>query len=276
MRRFKALFNFYLNASFHVALVALSFLMITAFEYDLDLTVGLQCFVFFSTILAYNFVKYYGVSRHHFQKFTNKILFIRVLMLLSFVGILFTVFFLKINTILLASFLAIITLFYAMPFIPKKWMLFSVSNLRNIAGIKVYIIALVWACVGVVLPILENERDFTGVMILTTAQRFVFVIVLMLPFEIRDLQYDDLKLATIPQKIGITTTKVLGFTLIGIVGLLEYLKGNEPNILMISLLLTLCLTAFLLRFMTANRSWYYTAFWVESVPLFWLLLLLLL
>ncbi|MGF1554821.1 hypothetical protein [Paucihalobacter sp.] len=276
MQYFKAFFDFYLNASFHVALVALSFLFITAFEYDLDLTLEFQGFVFFATIVAYNFVKYYGVSKNHFKKFTNKILLIRMIMLLSFLGIIYTSFFLSLNTILHTGFLALITLFYATPFVPKKWHLLSVSNLRNVAGIKVYIIALVWAGVSVVLPLIENDIELDSQTILTTLQRFILVIVLMLPFEIRDLQFDDLRLETIPQKIGIKTTKVFGFTLIGIIALLEYLKGNPPNIYMISLLLTLCFTAFFLRFMNISRSWYYTAFWVESVPIVWMLLLLLL
>lgn len=197
-------------------------------------------------------------------------------MLLSFLGIIYTSFFLSLNTILHTGFLALITLFYATPFVPKKWHLLSVSNLRNVAGIKVYIIALVWAGVSVVLPLIENDIELDSQTILTTLQRFILVIVLMLPFEIRDLQFDDLRLETIPQKIGIKTTKVFGFTLIGIIALLEYLKGNPPNIYMISLLLTLCFTAFFLRFMNISRSWYYTAFWVESVPIVWMLLLLLL
>lgn len=274
MQCFKAFFDFYLNASLHVALVALSFLFITAFEYDLDLTLEFQGFVFFATIVAYNFVKYYGVSKSHFKKFTNKILLIRMIMLLSFLGIIYTSFFLSLNTILLTAFLALITVFYAMPFVSKKWLLLS-SNLRNVAGIKVYIIALVWAGVSVVLPLIENDLEFNSQTVLTITQRFILVIVLMLPFEIRDLQFDDLRLETIPQKIGVKTTKVFGFTLIGIIALLEYLKGNPPNIYMISLLLTLCLTAFFLRFMNISRSWYYTAFWVESVPIVWMLLLLL-
>lgn len=274
MQCFKAFFDFYLNASLHVALVALSFLFITAFEYDLDLTLEFQGFVFFATIVAYNFVKYYGVSKSHFKKFTNKILLIRMIMLLSFLGIIYTSFCLSLNTILLTAFLALITVFYAMPFVSKKWLLLS-SNLRNVAGIKVYIIALVWAGVSVVLPLIENDLEFNSQTVLTITQRFILVIVLMLPFEIRDLQFDDLRLETIPQKIGVKTTKVFGFTLIGIIALLEYLKGNPPNIYMISLLLTLCLTAFFLRFMNISRSWYYTAFWVESVPIVWMLLLLL-
>ena len=40
-------------------------------------------------------------------------------------------------------------------------------------------------------------------MLSDTFQRFLFVVVAILPFEIRDIQYDSLKLSTIPQQIGV-------------------------------------------------------------------------
>lgn len=276
MQWFKAFFNFYLNASIHVALVAISFVLITAFEFEIKPSYEFVAFVFFATILAYNFVKYYGVYKSHFQKFTNKIALISAVSIISLFGMIYSSYFLKLNTLLFAFLLVLITMLYAMPFLPQKRMLFLISNLRNTAGIKVYIIASVWAGVGVVLPLIESKTGLTGHIVLTIVQRFVLVIVLMLPFEIRDLQFDDLKLETIPQKIGVKATKALGFTLIAVIAALEYIKGNQPNMHAISLLMILCVTAFLLRFMNVNRHWYYTAFWVESIPIIWLLLLVLL
>ena len=36
------------------------------------------------------------------------------------------------------------------------------------------------------------------------------VFVLTLPFEIRDLQYDDSTLETLPQRVGVKKTKIIG------------------------------------------------------------------
>lgn len=274
MKCFKALFDFYLNASIHVALAAFSFVFITAFEFNFEVPISLIFFIVFATIFGYNFVKYYGVSKSHFHKFTRRLLLIRILMTFSLVGVVYFSFFLELKTLFFSAFLAAITLFYAMPFVPKILLNIPVSNLRTIAGIKVYIIALVWVGATVVMPLIEMDIDWENHMLITVVQRFIMVVILMLPFEIRDLQYDSLKLETIPQKIGIKTTKVLGFALIAIVATLEFLKGYALNSFSIVLLLILCLTALLLHFANVNNNRYYTIFWVESVPIIWCLLLL--
>ena len=96
-----------------------------------------------------------------------------------------------------------ITFLYAIPLLPKRYFIDNQKNLREIGGLKIYIIAIVWTFTTVTLPLIENKTAITTDVIITSVQRFLFVIVLMLPFEIRDLNYDSLKLATIPQKIGI-------------------------------------------------------------------------
>ena len=40
-------------------------------------------------------------------------------------------------------------------------------------------------------------------------QRYLYVVIAILPFEIRDMQYDSIKLSTIPQQIGIIKTKFI-------------------------------------------------------------------
>src|SRR5690606_20415588 len=59
----KALFNFYIQASFHVALsaAALTWLSFIIMDYDVDwLLLG---FVFTATITGYNFVLYAGIAK---------------------------------------------------------------------------------------------------------------------------------------------------------------------------------------------------------------------
>ena len=47
----------------------------------------------------------------------------------------------------------------------------------------------------------------------------------MLPFEIRDMQYDSLKLSTIPQRIGVMKTKIIGVFML-LFFLLEFFKDE--------------------------------------------------
>ena len=148
------------------------------------------------------------------------------------------------------------------------------KNLRNVSGLKVYIIALVWAGVTVVLPLLNNHVPLDTNVVVTGFQRFVFVTVLMFPFEIRDLNYDSLKLATIPQQIGIKNTKMVGVLLLMLFFLLEFLKPQLNVEHTVGMLITMFVTLMFLIFANRNQGRYYSSFWVEGIPLVWLLLLL--
>ena len=98
----------------------------------------------------------------------------------------------------------------------------------------------------------------------------------MLPFEIRDLNYDSLKLATIPQRIGVKNTKIIGVLLLMLFFFLEYFKDELTGNSILSTLIVMIITLLLVTFSNKNQSKYYSAFWVESLPIFWLVILLVL
>jgi hypothetical protein len=96
----------------------------------------------------------------------------------------------------------------------------------------------------------------------------------MLPFEIRDLKDDSLKLATIPQKIGIFNTKLFGAVLLVFFVVLDLFNTIAMADILLNAVLALVTFLFLV-FAKKNQSKYYSAFWVESLPVLWLVLLLL-
>jgi hypothetical protein len=93
-------------------------------------------------------------------------------------------------------------------FFPNPLFQKTAKNLRAIGGLKIYIIAFVWAITVVVFPLVNENYKLDIMVYLTFAQRFLFVIIIMLPFEIRDMKNDSLKLLTIPQQIGVFNTKI--------------------------------------------------------------------
>ena len=156
---------------------------------------------------------------------------------------------------------AVLTFLYTIPFIPKRKFLNKQSNLRNIGGLKVFLIALVWVGVTVFIPLLNNHFSIDRMVVTVSVQRFLLVIMLMLPFEIRDLQFDSLKLYTIPQNLGVKRTKILGIFLGLLMFVLEFLK-REMSINQIIVLLTiLVLTVLLIWFSREKQGRYYAAFW---------------
>jgi hypothetical protein len=274
MRVIKQLFNFYLNSSIHVALAVYALSWITLKEFDVLYDENILYFIFYATITGYNFVKYFGIAKFHHRSLTDALKAIQLFSLICFMLLCYYSLLLPLKTLAIISVFAIVTFLYAIPFIPKNFYLDNQQNLRDVSGVKVYIIALVWAGVTVFLPLLNNDFDFNTDVYITALQRFVFVIVLMLPFEIRDLIYDGLKLATIPQKIGVKRTKIFGLLLLVFFFFAEFFKDQLSYSLIISTLIITLLTALFLVFTNKKRNRYYSSFWVESIPIIWLLVIL--
>lgn len=275
MKFVKQLFNFYLNSSIHVALSVFSLTWITLIEFEIPYDKNILCFVFYASITGYNFVKYFGIAKFHHRSLTNWLKWIQIFSFFSFLLMCYYAFKLNTKTLICIVGFAIVTFLYAIPFLPKRFFLDKQHNLRSIGGLKIYLIALIWAGVTVLLPLINNNYDINTDVILTAIQRCLFIMVLMLPFEIRDLRYDSLKLSTIPQKIGVKQTKIIGSILLLLCFFLVFFKSKINGIQIIILMIILCVTLLFLVFSKIEQGKSYSSFWVEGVPIAWLILLFL-
>ena len=271
MQVLKRIFDFYINSSIHVALAVCALAWVTLLNFNVGADLDFIYFIFFATVTGYNFVKYFGLAKFHHRSLASWLKAIQIFSFLCFIGLCYYTFKLKTETIFYFLCLGVITFLYAIPFLPKK-LLFDGGNLRAISGIKIYVIAFVWVGTTVIIPLLNENYVFDSDVLVESIQRFLFVIVAILPFEIRDMKYDSLKLSTIPQRIGIVKTKVIGVLLIVLMFFLEFFKDefwlNKTIILgVISLLLLL-----FLLFSTINQKKHYSAFWVEGIPILWAIL----
>ena len=267
MTNFKRILDFYIDSSIHVAFSCYALVQMTGFMFHISDIQPIAFFAFFGTIVGYNFVKYDALARAKKQQMRKELKAISVLSLISSVAVGYYFFQLQtITQIVAILFLGLIVL-YTLPFFPNR------KNARNWAGVKIYIVALCWVGVTVVLPILNAKMDLEIDFIAIAIQRFLLVFVLVLIFEIIDLQNDDPHLQTVPQQIGVKRTKILGILLLIPFYFLEFLKSNfDEKQLIVNLILVALISLFLL-FANEKRSKYYTSFWVESVPIIWWLLL---
>ena len=275
MKIVKQLLDFYINSSIHVALSVYALSWITLLIFDLSYDENILYFNFYATITGYNFVKYFGIAKWHHRSLARWLKVIQVFSFFSFMLMVFYAFRLETKVLFILAGLGVVTFLYAIPFLPKRMYLDEQQNLRQISGLKVHIIASVWAFTTVVLPILNNHQELTTKVWITVLQNFVFVLALMIPFEIRDLKFDSIKLATIPQQIGVKKTKILGVLLLLIfLGLNVFKEEIITHFLYKEVIMTFILMLFIL-FSSKNRNKYYTSFWVEVLPVFWLILMLL-
>ncbi|WP_313803532.1 hypothetical protein [Flavobacterium sp.] len=269
MQLLKRIFDLYLHGSVHVALAVYALVRMTFHFFHIDYDEPMALFAFFGTIVGYNFVKYDELVRAKKHKMTTER---KAIVVISFVSLLATAycFFLleRITQVIAVAFLGL-TMLYTLPFFPK------LGNARNWAGVKIYIVAFCWAGITLFLPILNADLPLSHDVWVKFCQRFLLVIILILIFEIIDLKHDDASLQTVPQKLGVQKTKMLNWFLLLPFYCLEFLKSDFQTIqLWINLILILVLALFTL-FASPKRSQYYTLFWVESVPVFWWLLVVL-
>lgn len=262
--------DLYIHSSIHVALAVVSLSVVTFYKFEIPLDDDLLFFIFFGTITGYNFVKYAGIAKLKHLSLTRNLRIIQVFSLLCFLAGAYFFVIQNIRVITVAIILGLFTLFYAVPLLGSK------RNLRSLSGIKIFVIALSWAGATVLLPLVNSMNSLTSAIFIELIQRFLLVVVLMLPFEIRDLKYDIPALSTLPQQIGVEKTKILGYVLLVIILLLEFLQEEFVEVYFLSLVFTVILTAGFLLKTKVEQGLYFSSFWVESVPVFWLAVLLLL
>ena len=258
----------------HVALAVVCFTYISYWDLQLTVSKTVIGFVFFATLLGYNFVKYLGFQAI-FEK--GKPTWYRLIGLLSILALAMVLSYVprfKSDSLIVLCFMALLTFFYAMPISVKGSNYLMANNLRGLSGVKVFIIATVWTFTTVLIPIMDTRGIILMEDIILIIQRFLWVLILMIPFEIRDLKFDHRSLGTIPQVLGVSNAKRAGYVMLILIVGLEFLKTEISITQTLILVMVIVLTALLIRKSEKSQSEYYSSFWVEGVPIIWLGLIL--
>lgn len=170
---------------------------------------------------------------------------------------------------ILLIFLAVLSFGYGLP-------LFTIGEqkfgLRNIPGLKLIMITLVWTMSSVLLPILESQASHIATISMrdTTiliAKRFLFIAALAIPFDIRDLFEDkQLGLKTIPVAWGEKNAYLFCQVLLaGYVVLLFLFRNNGFTTDFWALTLTVILTGWLIFKSKWEKNEYYYFFYMDGV-----------
>ena len=268
MKKLISISNFYIKSSLHLSLCVLSLIIITSLRFDLDFSYGLFVCIFCATLVVYNFIKYASTLPYYFFTKNAPVKKIQILSFISGFFLVISVFFLKINTILIGFILFVLCLTYVVPLNRTS------INIRNYSKVKIFIVAFCWAGATILMPFTENARIDLWDNVWQFLQRFIFVFVYTLPFEIRDLEYDSIKLKTIPQVIGINKTKILAYLLLIIFCVIGFFIDSGVSKFFLSDIIIAFTTAVLISKTKLDQSKYYTSFLVEGLPIFWLIVIL--
>lgn len=264
------LFELYIKASLHVALAVTALALVTVYELGISADPYLLGFIFSSTVVSYNFTKYVFVFTAGADRSGALLKRIGLVSVLAFAAMCVLLIRLPLDVILLAAVFGAVTTAYAVPISEGR------RNLRSVYGIKIAVIALVWAGVTVVLPVMNHGIESLSVLDvgIESLQRLLFVAVLILPFDIRDYRYDDSTLGTLPQLIGVWKSKVLGMSLLISCVILEGIISPVSSRSFVVFGLIAAVTAVMVRRSMMIQSRYFASFWVEGIPILWAILLI--
>jgi len=269
MQFFKKLFAFYVESNLHVSIAGASFTAVSLLYLEGKIEGLYPLFVFFSTLLGYHFIRIvdkYEYGEESIGNFLSELsIEIISLLVISFFGILYVGSRIGMSQMWILIPAVLTTFFYAVPILKYKG---QKVTLRTYPRLKLLSIAFTWSIVTVLFPLQEYLGE--KVLWLLALQRFLLILVLVIPFDIRDLKVDALSLQTLPQQIGIKRTKAFAaFFLLLFIGISFIRISNAVHLVIIDACIALISFYFLFR-ANINQSKYFASFWVEAVPIFWM------
>ena len=104
---------------------------------------------------------------------------------------------------------AVLSILYIIPIFRGK------RRLRDFNYLKVFLVAIVWTWVTVILP--ATDQAVLGLVPtkLIALERFLFIFAITIPFDIRDLHLDQAaSVRTLPNKVGLKKAKILSLVLL--------------------------------------------------------------
>ncbi|KAA8478933.1 UbiA prenyltransferase family protein [Arcticibacter tournemirensis] len=186
--------------------------------------------------------------------------------------------FLSVPSLILLFFLAVIAVAYNLPLFTMNEKKFG---LRNIPGLKLFLIALIWSLSCVLLPIVETAAMnlitiSAADTILLVGKRFLFIAAITVPFDIRDLFQDrNYNLKTIPVILGERKAYLFCQLLLLAYITLLFLFTKVPDANFWGLTVTILLSGFLIFKSSIKKNEYYYFLYIDGIMILQFIMVLL-
>ncbi len=281
----RGLFTYFVYGSWWVAFCATALSSLSWFEFTGSwINVPLFTFTLGSTLVIYNLNMLSGLNelremgtdseRHHWCMQHESIMKFTLLFGLVLASV--SVWFLHSDIWFFMIPLSLVALAYAAPVVKRNA---SKIRIREIGLWKIFIIAVVWSGMTVILPavnhlgwqqITDPESWLMGI------ERGIFILAITIPFDIRDLVNDAKKdVRTIPSVIGWKRSVLLAEALLLLFVGLIWLRIGGFTPIYIGYLISATITMIAVAFATPNRNDMYCSFWIEGTMILQFLLSLL-
>ena len=268
--KIKSILDYYIYSNFHVSLCAISYILLifnqTKLSFEITNHIVLDIlFVLTATHFAYNFIKYYElyISKHKPIHDFSITFFLPAL--ISFFILIYIFFVFTFTKQVLVVCITFLTVVYTIPFYKKY-------KLRSYPIIKILTISISWTLSIVVLPFYEILDSFQ--LIYYSVIIFLMVTAQMVPFEIRDARLDAHYVKNSVNIYGLKAIKIVGYILLLSILVFQIIniQINNSFELHFSSLIILFIMTVLIWKSTDNQSKYFSSLVVESIPIYWLIM----
>lgn len=193
-----------------------------------------------------------------------------VMISLSVLISLYSFFLLSFKIILALVFFAFISIWYVIPLFKKG------KRLSDYPIIKIFLVALVWAAIATIIPLIEIEMAIE-IKTLAFLEKYFFIFAITLPFDIRDIKFDKTKgVSTLPIIFGrsksIFLSTLIMVLALGIVFSL-YLMNVYSIIQTLALIVGYILTIIIILFSKNITNDYYFTGLMDSLAIIIFLIL---
>ena len=268
--KIKSILDYYIDFNFHVSLCAISYILLiynqTKLSFEItDYFVLDTLFVLTATHFAYNFIKYYEFTVSKNKPIHGFSITFFFPALISFFILIYIFFVFTFTKQVLVVCITFFTIAYTIPFYKKY-------NLRSYPIIKILTISTSWTLSIVVLPFYQIFDSFQ--LIYYSVIIFLMVTAQMVPFEIRDARLDAHYVKNSVNIYGLNTIKKVGYILLLSILVFQITKNQINNSfeLHFSSVIVLIIMTVLIRKSTYNQSKYFSSLMVESIPIYWLIM----
>lgn len=257
--------DFFIYSNLLISIAAFAFTLQTAlhFDYSYNAAAFFSLTNFVSTFILYNLQRLYQSTKTHASERLNwynrhrRLLFTLMLILLTLYYRVFTLNYQAFSAGLLIYLpVAAISVFYFLP----------PFALRRLPFFKIFIIALVWICSGVVIPLFYQELVFlpghyTWESSTYILAQFLFIAAICIPFDIRDAENDkQLGIQTLVVTQGLSKAKRIGVLL-----LLAYMSLAQNSTQLLIYFLTGFPAIVLMLYSATHRHRYYYSVLVDGL-----------
>ncbi len=159
---------------------------------------------------------------------------------------------LKPQKYIVLAIIAAITIVYSFPFLPLK----NKKRLKDFGLLKILTLSFVWTLITVWFPVASSSA-ITNEVELIFIHRFIFIFILCLPFDIRDMESDHFEgIRTIPNFIGKKNTYQLTIFSLIIFLMVSFVHYSITREIMIFIAMTLSaiVTYFMIRHTKREHS----------------------